>query len=42
MTFKYLKITIGGWVELIPSCVYYLEMQRDQTYIYVDGETKRE
>lgn len=42
MTFKYLQITPGGWVEIIPSCMYYFEMQRDQTYLYIEGETKRE
>ena len=40
MTFKYMKITQAGWIDLIPSCIYFFEMQRDNTYLYCEGEDR--
>lgn len=38
MTFKYMKITQAGWIEIIPSCVYFFSMQKDQTHFYCEKD----
>lgn len=40
MTFKLMKLTTAGWIEIIPSCLFYFQMQKDFTFLYMEGEYK--
>lgn len=34
MTLKIMKLTTAGWTQIVPSCMYFFEMQRDQTFLF--------